>query len=335
MRAPTRAAAALAAGAVGLLPLLLMSAADVAWADAPSKAGWWSAAAAGGVALPQPTTGADDLHVSQAPNGPSAYAALAYDLLGQSVSAATLELKVVANTAVGTIDVVACPTRDVAWKAGGNQPADAGPKYDCTKGIQGVVAADGTAVTFFLDAAQQLSGSYSIAIVPSADAVAFSVDFAKPDPTSLTPQVDAAPEVQAAPAAEPAAAPPGAGTSGTAPLSVGTAPVAPVAPLQAPPVVAPVVPAPQAAAAPVAAAPAAAQRGPEPVSNRDRYTAGSMLALLAGFVVWARQQPTTAPRLLGGMARKAGPELMPVLDAKPRGIGRFASLRTAPARPLV
>jgi hypothetical protein len=34
------------------------------------------------------------------------------------------------------------------------------------------------------------------------------------------------------------------------------------------------------------------------------------------------------------MARKAAPEVVPV-DVRPRGIGRFATLRTAPARPLL
>ena len=33
-----------------------------------------------------PTTGADDLHVSQGPSGPAAYAAVAYDLFGATVT---------------------------------------------------------------------------------------------------------------------------------------------------------------------------------------------------------------------------------------------------------
>jgi hypothetical protein len=35
------------------------------------------------------------------------------------------------------------------------------------------------------------------------------------------------------------------------------------------------------------------------------------------------------------MARKAGPEAVVPVDPAPRGIGRFATLRTAPARRLV
>jgi hypothetical protein len=77
----------------------------------------------------------------------------------------------------------------------------------------------------------------------------------------------------------------------------------------------------------------AAQTAP-PVSNRERYVAGTLLALLSGLLVWAFQQPAPTPRLIGGMARKAPPALVPV-DVRPRGIGRFATLRTAPARPLL
>jgi hypothetical protein len=311
--------------------MLLLSTAGTAWADAPSKSGWWNAMSAGGAALPVPTTGADDLHVSQGPNGPAAYAALAYDVLGQTVTAATLELKVVANSAVGTLDLMACPTKDASWKAGGNQPMDAAPAYDCAKGVVGAATDDLATVTFFLDAPLGLTG-YSIAIAPSPDALPFSVDFAKPDAASLTLQVDAT-AVEPAPAPAPAApAPPAAGTTGTAPLGAVTAPVAPVVPQQAPAVAAPAVPAPQAAAAPVPFTPAA--RATAPVSNRDRYAAGTLLALLSGLLVWAYQQPRPTPRLIGGMARKAAPEVVPV-DVRPRGIGRFATLRTAPARPLL
>jgi hypothetical protein len=327
---PSRRWATAVAGAVGLTPLLMLATAGPVWADAPSKAGWWNALSGGGAALPMPVTGADDLHVSQGPNGPGAFAALGYDVFGQVVTAATLELKVVANSAVGTLDLMACPTKDTSWKAGGNQPMDAAPAYDCAKGVVGAATDDLATVTFFLDAPAVGSAGYSIAIAPSPDAVPFSVDFAKPDAASLTLQVTT-PEVAPAPAVEPAAPPPAAGTTGTAPLGPVTAPVAPVVPQQAP-VVAPALPAPQAAAAPVPFTPAATTT--PPVSNRDRYAAGTMLALLSGLLVWAFQQPAPTPRLIGGMARKSAPAVVPV-DVRPRGIGRFATLRTAPARPLL
>ncbi|MDT7544301.1 MAG: hypothetical protein QOE99_411 [Actinomycetota bacterium] len=324
------------AALLALAPVLSLALVGTAAADAPTKSAWWNAATANGVALPAPTTSADDLHLGQGPTGPSALAAVGYDLVGLVVSSARLQLKVTANSAVGTIDVVACPTKDASWKAGGNQPFDARPAYDCALGSRGLVAADGTSVTFLLESAQQAAGGgYSLAIVPTDGAQPFTVDFTKPDATSLTPEVDTAAAEQPA-AAAPAPAPPTTtGTSGAAPISAGTVaappPVAPV--VQTPAVAAPVVPAPQAAPAPVA--PAAASRPLTPVSNRDRYAAGSMLALLAGLVVWAFQQPRPQPRLIGGAARAAGPAVQELVSTVPRGIGRFAVHRTAPARPLV
>jgi hypothetical protein len=314
---------------VGLVPLVMTSS---AWADAPARTGWWTVASAGGMALPQPTTAAEDLHVGQGPDGPSAYAAVAYDLVGQTVSGATLQLKLVPNSALGTVALVACPTKAASWKAGGNQAYDTAPAYDCANGEPGMLAADGTGVTFFLDAPLGGTG-YSLAIVPAPGAAPFSVDVVKPDAVSLAAQVEA-PAVEPGPVAAEAPAPPATTGVGSAPLSAGTAPLAPTVPLQAPAVAAPAVPSPQAAPAP-AALTAAATRPVEPVSNRDRYTAGTMLALLAGLLVWAAQQPSAQPRLLGGMARKAAPTPVSVVDAKPRGIGRFAALRTSPARPLV
>ncbi len=107
------------------------------------KTGWWNAATANGSVLLVPTTGADDLHVLQGPTGPGAIAAVAYDLSGQDVVGAMLTLKVVPKSAVGTTDVRPALRPGVDWKAGGNQPMTEGPKYDCTKGLPGILAADG------------------------------------------------------------------------------------------------------------------------------------------------------------------------------------------------
>ena len=327
-----RRVAAVSLGTVSLTAAL----GGLALADAPTKAGWWNAATAGGVALPQPTTSTDDLHVSQGPSSPAAIAAVAYDVLG-TLSDATLLLKVVPSSAVGTVSVAACPTKDSTWKAGGNQPYDAAPAYDCAHGVPGVVAADGSTVTFLLDAAQQLpAGGLSLAIVPQEGATPFSVDFAKPDATSLTAQTEA-PAVSAPAPAEPAAPPPGpgVGTSGGAPITAGAAVPPPALEAAGPaPVTAPELPQPQAAPAP-AAPPLQAAAAREPVDNRDRYAAGTLLALLSGALVWALQQPASAPRLIGGAARKAAPVAPPPVSARPRGIGRFATMRTAPARRLV
>jgi len=333
-----RRTAAVCVGSVSLLWAL----GGLAAADAPTKAGWWNAATANGVALPQPTTGADDLHVGQGPAGPSAYAAVAYDLTGQVVTAAALQLKIVPNSGAGTPDVLACPTKDAAWKAGGNQPYVARPLYDCAAGVAGIRAADGSTLTFLLDTRQQLaSGGFSLAIVPAEDAAPFTVDFAKPDATSLAPEVEQPPEqAEPEPAPEPFVPPPpaGAGSSGSAPFATGTEAVSPGVTLPAPPAVAPVAPLPMAAPAPVPganAAPPVAAKPLAPVSNRERYQAGTLLALLAGALVWACQQPSPERRLIGGLSRTAAPSAVLAVDDRPRGIGRFASSRIAAPRPLL
>lgn len=331
-----RLTAALGAGAVVCLPVL----SGVALADAPVKTGWWNASSANGLSFPQPTSGADDLHVGQGPAGPSAIAAVAYDLTGQSVTGATLTLKVVADSAVGTTDVLACPTADATWKPGGNQPISTAPAYDCARGLPGIRATDGTSVSFLLGLSQQLAGGgYALAIVPAADAVPFSVDFAKPDATSLTP--DPATEEPVAPTDPDVVAPPpppadsGTGLSGDVGLLPGTSGDSGF--VAAPPAMLPD-PAPLAAPTPAASAPAFTPRASgaplAPVSNRERYQAGTLLALLSGALVWAWQQPTRERRKLGGLARTEAVEVSAV-DARPRGIGRFAAARTAPARPLL
>jgi hypothetical protein len=308
-------------------------------AQPPTKAGWWNAASAGGAALPMPATAAGDLHIGQGPTGPSALAAVAYDLLGQPVSSAVLELKL--KNAVGTPTLTACVTKDASWKAAENGAIADAPAYDCSKGsVGGVLSATSDTVTFLLDAAQQLAGSYSLAIVPRDGAAPFQVDVEKPGPASLVASDFGAPAEPAPAQPAPAAAAPPAGTggSGLAPMNPATTAVAPVAPLsaaQAPAVAAPAAPAPQAAPAPYAVAPAAARQPAAPLSNRERYIAGSMLALLAGAVVWTLQQPAPQPRLIGGVGRAAGVPTEPVPTGPPRGIGRFAVVRAAPARRLV
>src|SRR5206468_3809613 len=121
--------------------------------------------------------------------------------------------------------------------------------------------------------------------------------------------------------------------SGSAPLDAGSVAAPPALQAAGPaPVTAPELPQPQAAAAPApAAAPLKAAAKSEPVSNRDRYAAGTLLALLSGALVWALQQPASSPRLIGGAARKAVPTggapvpASAAVSARPRGIGRFAT----------
>jgi hypothetical protein len=318
--------------AAGLLTVAF--APPAAQALPPTKAGWWNAASAGGAALPLPTTTAGDLHVGQAPTGPSAYAAVAYELLGQTVTSASLELKL--KNAVGTPALSACPTKDNAWKAAEDGAIADAPVYDCSKGgISGVLSATGDTVTFLLSDSQQLAGAYSLAIVPTDGSVPFQVDLEKPGPASLTPTGLGAAQAAAPAYQPPVAPPPGTGTTATAPIAA-VAPVAPTAPLaaaQAPVVAAPAQPAPRPAAAPYT--PAASALPVKPLSNRDRYEAGTLLALIAGGLVWAFQQPASTPRLIGGLTRTSGGQPEPAPVGSPRGVGRFAVVRAAPARRLV
>lgn len=322
-----------------------------AWAAAPTKAGWWNAASAGGTALPMPTTATGDLHVGQGPNGPTAYAAVGYDLSGQQVSGAVLELKITPNSTVGTPDLTACPTKTTSWRPVDDGPIADAPTYDCsTHGVAGLVSATGDTVTFLLDQAQQLAGGYSLAIVPSANATPFQLDLTKPGAQSLTvtafgdaTQPAAPPTTDAGGYVPPPVTTGGGSSSGMTPSNLNTAVLSPTGTtaLSAPaPALAGAATTGGSAPAPVvappgglAAVPAASALLP-PASNRARYVAGSLLALIVGALVWAVQQQSPQPRLIGGLARTA--PAAPLDPAAPtRGIGRFASARTAPPRRLI
>jgi hypothetical protein len=335
-----------------LLALLLLTTASAvavlpaagATAAAPVKAGWWNVATFGGAALPLPTTAAGDLHVGQGLSGPTAYAAVAYFAKG-AVTAATLELKVTAGRTAGTPALQACPTKDDRWKPAQDGPVTDAPAYNCSRAaVIGVVAADGATVTFLLSEAQLSGATYSLAIVPVAGSAPFQLDLTKPGLQSLTTATYGSPTVTGSAPAAPAVSWPSGSAAVPAPAvltgRVTTAPPA-FAVAAAPQLAAATAPTPQTAAqAPPdpSAAPAAAALPPLPLSNRDRYEAGTLLALIAGALVWAFQQPATAPRLIGGMARTASPGAVPsgaTAASPPRGIGRFAVVRTAPARRLL
>jgi hypothetical protein len=313
--------------ALAMLLLSAVSVPDPASALVPAKAGWWNAASADGISAPQPTTVAGDLHIGQGPTGPTAVAAVDYELPGES-TAAVLELKVRSGSTFGTAALVACPTKDRAWNAVDNGPMSAAPAYDCSRfSVPGFVSANGDTATFLLDDAQRLSGGYSLALVPVADSAPFQVDLVKPGPQSLTPT---------RPASSPSTVvrPPAAGTD------------VPAGPVASPPVLSAATPSsPQAVvAAPQVALPSASAHAlveaapattPKPVRS-DRFLAGSLLALFAGALTRLLQQRSPPLRLLGGVARTSRSAPAPADDdAPPRGIGRYASVRTGPARKLI
>lgn len=341
---------ALATGLVGL-------GAAPALAAEPERTAWYSAATVGGMTVPAPTVAEGDLRVSGVGASPTAYATLLLSAPG--ASGGELVLAVRAGSAVGTPEVSACPTKTPTWEAGGNQPFEKGPGYDCAAGsVFGSVSADGTSISFPLDSSlQSAPGSFSIALAPLTEGTT-PFDVVLGDP-AFTP---AEPDAPAASAPDPAGSPAPGGGQGVAeapPLSPGLDAGVPAAPAvqdapapelagieaaPAAPAVPAETPAPETAAPP--AAPSAVLPGAQLAAARTDTgdDAGPrLLALLALVGVsagagYAAGQQRPAPRLLGGRSRQvaAVPALVvPEPDAPlPRGIGRFSRVRDSAPRRL-
>ncbi len=255
--------------------------------------------------------------------------------------------------------MAACPTKTSTWEAGGNQPFEAGPGYDCAAGtVFGSLAADGASISFPLDSTVlPASGPLSLALAPLPDGTApFSIDLSDPvytpaeaSPAAGTPAADPAPAAAAPP---PAAPPPGdagslaSGSTDEAPAvpDVAEAPApelagaealpaadAPSAPLaeEVPPV-----------AAPTAVLPAARLVAGETDQGRDGPRVLALLTLVAvsAGAGYAAGQQRPAPRLLGGRAASAAGTSLVVREQEqgpdPRGIGRFSRVRDAAPRRL-
>lgn len=315
-------------------------AAGVAGADASQRSAWWNTVSGPGVAAPQPTTADGDLHVAQGPGAPLAFAALMY--AGSDAPSVRLVLGLREDRVVGTPLVVACPTTTIEWEAGGNQPTEAAPEFDCTNPAQGAVSEDGTTMAFALDERQQITpGTWSVALVPQPGAQApFSVDFVQPDQTVFTPAPggggqgsDDQPVVvvddSSGTPSQPAFDTP---SSGMFPATD------PAPPAETPTVQTPEIsgPATVPTATPVAGSAASAARH---VTSGERLLA--LLTLFAGtaLVGHSVQQERHTPHLLGGRARTLtvplpDADLHPAPHERPRGIGRFARMRTEAPRRL-
>src|SRR3954470_11906660 len=330
-------------------------------ADPAVRTAWWNTASGGGQSAPAPTAPDGGLHVAVAPGQILAFGAVLYDLAPDAT--ATLELKL---SGQGTPALVACPTKDTSWKAGGDQPSDAAPAYDCaSRSFTGSVSSDGATVTFLVDGgAETTPGELSLAILPymTHDAPAgvgtqlpvdatqpFSVDIAKPDVSSLTvtslPTVptDTSGGTTQQPVSDPATA--GSGTStaggtsagGQVPptLTAGGPPPGTGTVDAAPQVAAPTTPTTTGAVTPSAAG--------APKLNNTAHNAALALLVLVAMAVISSGTTTMqrAPRLLGGAGRHAGAAAaaaVPVAMMAPvgvRGLGRFAKQRSAAPRPLV
>lgn len=278
----------LAAGTVAFV----VAGESAARAQAPVRAGWWSTVTPGPFAAPAPATPSGELQVSAVSGVQFAFAAVLFDV----PSGTPYVLRLVIAGGQGTPDVRSCPTTTPTWPAGSDQPASAAPAYDCTHAVPGVLATDGSAVTF---AVSGLSGDQkvlSLAIVPAAST--FAVDFQAPAADALTVTV---PSAASSGAPTPSSPPPlaQAVAGGQAPASGTSLPASLPAPAPssvpataAAPALAPAGPSSSAGSSrPVAVSPLSAVRSaPSNQSTPSRRRIGEAigaLAYLAALLTWA------------------------------------------------
>lgn len=303
----------------GLLLLL------VTHPSAPARSGWWNSASVAEHSAPS-TTAAANLHVAHGAGQDLAFAAVSFR--SALHSSATLRLRVVAGSELGTPRLIACPTTNDNWSGGGNQPTSHAPTYVCTgRAVAAqVTTTDGLSyVTFPLHAEQQLDPrTTSLAILPApGSAPAFAVDLteatlaiiADPLPSPRAPAHTAATlELPPDPAA-----PPGFDGASTARLGPSQPPRLAQSPELAPP------------AAPVLGA--AAPIESRTVDSQARKIAILMLLGFAAALACASRQRQQPLRLIGG--RSDHSPAANLYEAPTRGIGRFARPRTTPPRELV
>lgn len=339
-----------------------------AGADAPTKTAWFSAAGAGPLTVPVPTTDAGDLRVGGTGESPTAYAALNLQSAGATGGTLTLQLR--PGTALGTVALAACKTEKTDWEKGGNQSFDAGPGYDCSTGsAPGTLSDDGASVVFELDeTTQSAPGTWDLAIAPAPEVTQpFTVDITTPDTQTFAPSAESGtPSGLGPPPAvttdEPTAEDPGAAPAQAPPSDAGLT-AGSETPVEAPATAPLEAPGPDLAGADTPLAPETAP-GEEPVaagdplaqqttalpattpaaSGTDSVGRSRLLALLALVAVcaaagWAAGQQRPIPQLLGGRARAmpATPAVVPVPAAPTlleRGIGRFSRVRDAAPRRL-
>ena len=276
-------------------------------AQRPDATGWWNEVSAGSAALPQPTTAVGDLHVSNNPHGPMAFAGLRF--LGRGgASDAVLSLKVTSGTTLGTPHLLACPTTGAAWSPGGDQAWASRPAYRCAgQSAVGVSSVGGAVFTFALDARlQNAQGDYNLAIVPDpTDQLAFQLDVTKPGPSAFTATPRPPQDTSARPPRSGDVPPPSGGLEPD-PTPQDTEPLVAPGPLGEPSA------APDASSSPTVAMPL---QGPTPfastlslrfhrTSPRARALVAVLLLDVLAYIVWTVRRPRRAPRLIGGRAQR-------------------------------
>jgi hypothetical protein len=309
--------------ALGVVQLL---AADGGRADAPTKVGWWNEAQqvpAPAPTIPSPPTSPEGgITVINAPNGPAAIGAVYYPVA--DITGATLKLSSSTPIEIPEGDgLLGCLVQTPGWQAGGNQRWDTKPAIDplCTPGN---LDATGMVMTFALTGAfRDSDGAVDVALVPTGQ-VPFTVNFDKPDASSLQTVAAATASDDTGRDAQPASTfVPGDVVDATtlfpdqSQFAFATPPPAPTTatPEQAlggyPPAVSPVVKA----------------------IEHPRNERIAVVLILVGLLLslWRLAGMTArAPRLLGSL----GAREVEVAAPEVAGIGRFARARTARPRRL-
>jgi len=269
-----------------------------AYAEAPSRVGWWNLVSAGAVAAPAPTTPSGGLHIAAVPGQVLAYGAVFYQLPRHAV---VVQLTLTIAGSQGTVKLLACPTKSDSWKGGDDQSSDSAPAYDCgTTPPTGAVAADGKSVSFALTSFP--TDSLSVALVPDLSQP-FSVDLDKPGASSLK-VTTAAPTTGAASPPPPTARTTAPQTSDNAATSAGR----PLAVPNLPPSTAQTAPS-DAGVVPQVAPSAPSAAAPQQVASASRSTSGTVgsvigvLAMVTALMFWGlgrgllggRVQPLSIP----------------------------------------
>jgi hypothetical protein len=292
-----------------------------------SGAGWWWKAQTGAATLPAPpTVPPGGLMVAADPSGPTAIAALQFDLEpNEGVPVLTLALASGGNVNADAAIIVACPST-TAWTSSYVGTWDSRPDAECARAVTGTRSADGSAYTFALSPFLA-AGKVNVVLQPGAGPV-FQLTFNAPSDAALktspvapastpssAPELSAEPETFDAPAID----------FGGTPLEFSPSAPAFVPDEQALDV---------ATGAP--ARPIAGNRtGVVAASKPPRGSALALLLLLAvGGAAWAfSNMPTPAVRALGPMTHSDTAEDTGRAAAGPAavgGLGRFARPRHGP-----
>ena len=318
---------------IGTLALVLGLAVSPAQAAPPEKVAWWFQPLAGPLALPIPVPVVPEggLFVQQGATGPLAYGAVRYRVAEGSSAALTLTAAP-GSTALATT-LQACKT-STTWDAPQSGPGnwDERPSFanPCAPGL---VASDGTAVAFNLNASFVSSGALDVAIVPTAAAAPFAVAFEAPaadalqssgGKPSVSPPLPTTTTVVGAPAPSGGLTSPSVSVQGGS--SAGTAAPAP------PPAPASNTRSPVANSVLNAVGLGDADRG-----ARMASLGGASLIVIGWWLLSTRAVPL--PRLLGGVgagtrAAGEGGEPPEKLTARIGGVGRFARARAGNALKL-